>query len=201
MSDIEVENYSFILSENNCALMEIPKQENSKLLLVACKKYVKNDKNGILLLKLKMDKNGKETIPVFYDTKNFEVYCFCPILEIVETEDILNENNDKVQINDTEYFFVGGFDLNKREGLIKLYKVIYNDKIEKIEIEYIQDIIVGRKISNDDTECFKRFKGPISCMIQSSKGGIFITCYDGSVYLFSKPDIDSLIKENFNILK
>ena len=205
MNELEVKdyskNYSFNLSENNCALMKIPKHGNSKLLLCACKKYIKDDKNGILLLKLKMDKNGKETIPVFYDTKNFEVYCFCPILEIVETEDILNENNDKVQINDTEYFFVGGFDLNKREGLIKLYKVIYNDKIEKIEIEYIQDIIVGRKISNDDTECFKRFKGPISCMIQSSKGGIFITCYDGSVYLFSKPDIDSLIKENYNILK
>ena len=205
MNELEVKdyskNYSFNLSENNCALMKIPKHGNSKLLLCACKKYIKDDKNGILLLILKFDKNDKETIPVFYDTKNFEVYCFCPILEIVENKNFFGKNNDKVQINDTEYFFVGGFDLNKREGLIKLYKVIYNDEIKKIKIEYIQDIIVGRKISNDDTESFKRFKGTISCMIQSSRGGIFITCYDGSVYLFSKPDIDSLLKENYNILK
>ena len=44
-----------------------------------------------------------------------------------------------------DIFFVGGFDLDKNKGLIKLYKVIYNDEIEKIEIEYIQDIIVGNK--------------------------------------------------------
>ena len=196
----EVVNYSFNLSENNCSLMKIPNHENCNLLLFACKKYIKDEKNGILLLILQLNKNYKKKFKHFYDTKNFEVYCFCPILEIIENQSVFEENNDKVQINDTEYFFVGGFDLDRREGLIKLYKVIYNDEIEKITIEYIQDIIIGRKVSNDDTESFSRFKGPISCMIQSSKGGIFITCYDGSVYLFSKPDIDFLLKENYNIL-
>ena len=271
LSDIEVENYSFILSENNCALMEIPKQENSKLLLVACKKYVKNDKNGILLIKLQFgnNNNSNKKFPKFYDTKNFEVYCFCPILETVENKYILESN--KMQIKDTGYFFVGGFDLDRREGLIKLYKVIYNDEIEKIKIEYIQDIIVEKKIrkevsqvnnekkdsedkdskelvdqaknekkelgsfkgfidneefanqasngKNDleiskgykdsnkldsqtyqDLVCFKGFKGPISCIIQSSTGVILVTCYDGNVYLFSSPKIQSLKNENYDVI-
>ena len=268
LSDIEVENYSFILSENNCALMKIPEQENSKLLLVACKKYVKNDKNGILLLKLQFDKANNKKSEKFYDTKNFEVYCFCPLLEI-DNKYIL-ENNKK-ELNDTEFFFVGGFDLDRREGLIKLYKVIYNDDIEKIEIKYIQDIIIekntGKKVSlahnekkdsenkenkelvsqakkekkdlesskefidskkfynqisngkndlesskgnkdsneldnqtNIDLVCFKGFKGPISCIIQSSSGGILVTCYDGNVYLFSPPKIKSLKNENYDII-
>ena len=201
MDEVTVKNYSFNLSENNCALMKIPKHENYKLLLCACKKYIKDDKNGILLLKLKVNKDNQEIFHKFYNTQNFEVYCFCPILQIVENKFVFEESFDEVQIKDTEYFFVGGFDLDKGEGLIKLYKVIYNDDIEKIKIEYIQDIIVGRKISKDESESFCRFKGPISCMIQSSRGGIFITCYDGGVYLFSKPDIDILLKENYNILK
>ena len=274
LSHIEVEDYSFILSENNCALMKIPKQEDSKLLLVACKKYVKNDKNnknnknGILLLRLQLIKNNNKKSEKFYDTKNFEVYCFCPLLEI-DNKYIL-ENNKK-QIKDTEYFFVGGFDLNRREGLIKLYKVIYNDDIEKIEIEYIQDIIIekntGKKVThvndekkdsedkdnkefvsqvknkkkdlesskgildneefvnqdsngkkdqvsskgdkdsmkldsqiNNDLVCFKGFKGPISCIIHSSSGVILVTCYDGNVYLFTPPKIQSLNNENYDVI-
>ena len=184
LRDIEVENYSFILSENNCALMKIPKQEKSKLLLVACKKYIKDDKNGILLLKMQMNKDHNKQFIKFYDTKNFEVYCFCPILETIENKLIFEEKN-KMQIKDTEYFFVGGFDLDKREGLIKLYKVIYNDDIEKIKIEYIQDIILEKKpgiynnsskfvdqtdIEKKDLENFKGFIDSKNFYNQSNKG-------------------------------
>ena len=186
----------------------------SKLLLIACKKYIKDDKNGILLLILQLDKDYKNKFEKFYDTKNFEVYCFCPILEIEDDKYILE--NNKIPINDTEYFFVGGFDLDRREGLIKLYKIIYDDKIANIEIEYIQDIILEKRIEksiNDfklvnqvnkekkDFEIFKGFKGPISCIIQSTKG-ILITCYDGNVYLFSAPNIKLLLQneKNYNNL-
>ena len=145
LNNLEVKNYSFILSENNCALMDIPKQENSKLLLIACKKYIKDDRNGILLLKLQLHKDDIKIFQTFYDTKNFEVYCFCPIYEIIKNY-IFDQNIKK----NTEYFYVGGFDPDKRKGLIKLYKVIYNDEIEKIEIEYIQDIIIGKQINNPE---------------------------------------------------
>ena len=118
----------------------------------------------------------------FYDTNNFEVYCFCPLFEIEKTN-MLN----KVKKIETEYFLVGGFNLSKNEGIIKLYKVKYNIEIEKIEIEFIQDIIIEKKEGKKDSECFKGFKGPISCIIQSSQGKILVTCYDGNVYLFSEP--------------
>ena len=195
---IEAKNYSFILSENNCAIIKIPKQEKNILLLCACKKYIKDDKNGILLLQLQLEKdNNNKIFEKFYDTKNFEVYCFCPISEI-KNKYVLDKN-DEPQINETEYFFVGGFDLDKKEGLIKLYKVIYDDEIEKIEIEYILDIIIEKKNGKEDSKCFKGFKGPISCIIQSSSlGEILVTCYDGNIYLFTEPNFDFL-NQDYNI--
>jgi len=342
LSIIESKNYSFLLSENNCALMKISNPGNCKLLLIACKKYSKGDRNGILLLKLQLHNDDIKIFQTFYDTKNFEVYCFCPIYE-TETKYIFIINQKTKKNND--YFYVGGFDPDKRKGLIKLYKVIYDDEIEKIEIEYIQDFIVGKenknqedftehnnlvysgkidnpsniekydekiiyenikekkekyktfdaynekfvktnnekkektnneiifrtnfeekyniykekfvkpnnekkekinnekfvktnfeekyniynekfvksnnekkeKINNEkfvktnddekektnnktkSSECFKGFKGPISSIIQSSKGGILVTCYDGNVYLFSEPKVNSLHSINYNL--
>jgi len=196
--EIEVNYYSFTLSENNCALMKIPKDKNYKLLLFACKKYIQDDKNGILLLKLKLNDDNNKKLEKFYDTKNFEVYCFCQISIIRDKK--FFENNDKTQANETDYFLVGGFDLRQREGLIKLYQIIYDDEFGNIEIEYIQDIIIEKKIEKEDSKCFKGFKGPISCIIQSSTGEILVTCYDGNVYLFSKPNFKSL-NQNYNIFK
>ena len=198
LEEIEVNNYSFILSVNNCALIKIPNKNNCKILLFACKKYRKGDKNGILLLKLQSYKYDIKKFEKFYDTKNFEVYCFCPIFKI-ENELVL-ENNDKAHAIETEYFFVGGFDLDKNEGVIKLYKVIDDDKIEKIEIKYVIDIIVNKKVGKKESRYFEGFKGPISCIIQSSTGKILITCYDGNVYLFSEPRFD-LLEQDYNILK
>jgi hypothetical protein len=182
----KIENYSFTLSENNCSLKTIPKDKNSKLLFVACKKYIKGDKNGILLIKLQFNNiDIKIAYQKFYDTKNFEVHCFCPLLE---NKNITN--ND--QIIETEYFLVGGFDHDKREGIIKLYKVIFYDEIENIEIEYIQDIIIEKKKGNNDSKCFKGFRGPINCIIQSSDGKILVTCKEGNVGLFSEPNFKKM---------
>ena len=196
MEEFEIENYSFTLSENNCSIMKIPKHENSKLLFAACKKYFKDDKNGILLVKLKFNSNDIKTeYQKFYDTKNFEVYCFCPLFEIKNNNKI--NNIKKIEI---EYFLVGGFDIKKRQGLIKLYKVIYYDEIEKIEIEYIHDIIMVTKEGKNYLEFFKGFKGPINCIIQSSQGEILVTCNDGNVYTFYEIILEKEI-EDISILK
>ena len=196
MEEFEIENYSFTLSENNCSIMKIPKHENSKLLFAACKKYFKDDKNGILLVKLKINSNDIKTeYQKFYDTKNFEVYCFCPLFEIKNNNKI--NNIKKIEI---EYFLVGGFDINKRQGLIKLYKVIYYDEIEKIEIEYIHDIIMVKKEGKNYLEFFKGFKGPINCIIQSSQGEILVTCNDGNIYSFYEIILEKEI-EHISILK
>ena len=188
LNKFEIDNYSFNVSENNCSIMENPKNENSKLLFVACKKYFEGDKNGILLIILQFNKKDiKEPYQKFYPTENFEVYCFCPILEI-------DLKNDKNQIFEDGYFLVGGFDRKKGEGLIKLYRVIYNDKIEQIKIEYILDIIIEKKKGKKHLEYFKGFKGAISYIIQSPKNGILAKCYDEIAY-FSEPDLDKIREE------
>ena len=100
-------------------------------------------------------------------------FCFCPIYDIIQT-------NNKFE-KETEYFLVGGFDNDKGEGLIKLFKFIYN----KTDIEFIQDI----EFEKNGT--FKGFEGPINSLIQSKcKGNILATCYDGNVHLFSPLNVD-----------
>ena len=163
------------------------------ILLCACKKYTKEQKNGILLVKLKInnsdiwDKSHK-----FFDTGKFEVYCFCPISS---TNEIINKNKKY-----TKYFLVGGFDTLRKKGLIKLYKIKKNKNNKNITIEFIQNI--ETKLDNKDkgTKDFNGFRGPISCITQSlSTGNILITCFDGNVYLFANPNLDILKREKIII--
>ena len=53
-------------------------KNNNKILLCACKKYNKDTKNGILLINPNLGDN-KRMENEFYETYNFEVYCFCQI--------------------------------------------------------------------------------------------------------------------------
>ena len=161
---------------------------NNNILLCACKKYIKGQKNGILLisdLKSIDDSyyDSKNNIK-FYNTINFEVHCFCQI-SIVNKTNILREP----EIKKTNYFFVGGFDIKRHRGGIKLYKFKKN-KEEIIEIEEIQDIVLENVcLSNKNKKSkFKFCKGPISCIKQTTnQGEILITCWDGNVYLFNIP--------------
>ena len=189
--DKEIKNYSLIYSNNGLSL--IPREEidtENKILLCACKKYIKNQKNGILLVNLNKYYNKLNIMTYFYDTKSFEVYCFCPIL-LFKTNLILGNN----KVEDSEYFLVGGYEIKKYQGIIKLFKIIYGENNNN-KIEYIQDIIFEKNKKKN----FKSFKGPISSIIQSKeKGNILITCWDGNVYLMSYPDIEYYLKSDKKI--
>ena len=186
-----IEGYSFNISINNLVL--IPREEiksNNKILFCACKRYNINKKNGILLINPNLGDN-KSIKNEFYDTDNFEVYCFCPILKYENNLEINNKN--KINKIDTEYFFVGGFDLEKREGKIKLFKIIYDEKVWLTKIKFIQDIEF-----DDNNPYFEEFDGPINCIIQSkTTGHILATCYNGKVYLFTPPNIEYYLKKNY----
>ena len=171
---------------------KIPK---NRILLCACKKYLRFQKNGILLLSFEDDNNiDNSYFPInyiFYCTNNFEVFCFCPISIFRDIQILENKSNK----NDTDYFLIGGFDSVKKKGLIKLYKVIYGEEFNNIRIEFIQDIVLFKK----------RFNGPISCMTQSNLDGkILVTCWDGNIYLLDYADIrkyleyDKQIKEKIS---
>ena len=83
---------------------------------------------------------------------------------------------------DSEYFFVCGFDLNKKMELIKIYKINDKGKFDTIEIEYIQDVIFEKE----------NFKSPITSITQSRiSGNILVTCLNGNGFLFGRPQIDS----------
>ena len=161
----------------------------------------------------------------FYPTEDFEVYCLCPICvykkninndinDIIDFSDIKNIDTNKIDLKEeieiikTNYFFAGGYDNRKRQGLIKLYKI----NKEK-EIEYIQDIenenqviqkLYSKRLNNWNNRyyetnydyIFECFKGTISCIIQSKRtGNILATCYDGNVYYFSPPNIQYYLEK------
>ena len=172
------------------------KKADNKILICACKKYKENERNGILLVNPQIQ-NNKRIKNEFYDTGNFEVYCLCPIL-IIENRNKNFDNIDEkyrknIIIEDTEYFLVGGFDIEKREGLIKLYKAIYSKETFETRIQYIQDI----NIDIIDNQKIEYFDGPIICIYQSKiTGNILVSCYNGKVYLFTSPNIDYYINNN-----
>ena len=192
----EIKGYSFLLSKNNLSIISIPdkynKTKNDKLLFCACKKYFNSQKNGILLLKLKIiDNSISETYKIFDSTGNFEVHCFCNIFKVNNNN---KTDNMKKEIENTEYILIGGYDINKRKGLIKLYKIIYNEDIERIKIEYIQDIQIGKDIKNINSKSFKGFKKPITCIKQSEENeNLLISSFDGNIYLFSQPNLEKII--------
>ena len=201
-----IKGFSFTLSRNNLTLLDIPREfdkgGNNKILLCACKKYYKNQKNVILLVKLGINNNNVIKIDKeFYNTRNFEVYCFCPIFKVKDNY-IFQEKRNKYLIKVTEFILVGGFDIEKKQGIIKLYKIIYNEELELIKLEYILDIYTEKYESlnnNENLQNFKGFKGPITCITQSiNYEKILISCSDGNIYLFSEPELEYLERLNKN---
>ena len=195
----EIEGYSFIMSQNGLSLFPRKKQNkitNIGILLCACKQYKKGQKNGILLVNSNLGDN-KNVYKPFYETQAFKPYCFCPILNYkkIKDEGKINYNNieefrKNIIIENTNYFLVGGFDEEKRIGIIKLYKVNFSDKACFTTIEYIQDI----EFENEEDIGF--FNGPINCIIQSKQSGnILVTNCNGNIYLFSRPNLDFFLKE------
>ena len=76
----EIEGYSFILSINGLCLINNDKIDaNKKLLLCACKRYNNETKNGILVIFVDLEKKYNAFKHYFYETGNFEVFCFCQI--------------------------------------------------------------------------------------------------------------------------
>ena len=174
----EIKGYSFIISTNGLTLFQNV-INNNKIILCACKKYLPNQKNGILLVVKDIGEGYGKIFNNFYNTGKFEVYCFCPLFDF---------DNHKP----TNYFLVGGFEQNKYKGVIKLFKITLN---KNVEIEFIQDIIFEK-----DNK-FKGFNKPINCIIQSSiTGNIIINCLEGNDYLMSVPNIDYFLLNSSDII-
>lgn len=190
-------NNQFNLSQNNLTLMEIKiKERSNKILLCACKRYIKGQKNGILALNYNINDNNEIFERDFYETKDFEPFCFCQI-SFSKRQNILNSNSEMEKSN---YFLVGGFDLKRRKGIIKLYNLIYNNQKKRIIIQFIEDIIFAEeyfdKNKNTINSRFIRFIGPISSIIQTeNEGNILISFWNGNVCLFSFINIDYFINK------
>ena len=182
-----INNYSFVVGVNGLSLMDISEeddenQKENQILLCACKKYTDSQKNGILIIDTNNIKEKEELYYTFCDTYDFEVSCICPLK-------ILKDN--KMQA--TNYFLAGGLDEEKRQGMIKLYKIQYNEKNKKdnIKIKELQDIV----IENNDS--FTGFNSNIECIMQcQSDGKIYVSSLDGNLTLFSEPNLDYYLDEN-----
>ena len=166
-------DYSFVVGVNGLNLMDILEEvdENDKndnkdqkentLLLCACKKYNDSQKNGIIIIDTNSIEENNNLYYIIYETDDFEVSCFCPLK---------TKKDNNMQI--TNYFLAGGLDGERKQGIIKLYKVQYNEKekTDKIKIEFLQDIEI------ETNEKFEGFNSNIECMIQrQSDGKIFIS--------------------------
>lgn len=187
----DYKGYSFLLSKNNSCLIKGSDEEKCAI-LCACKKYKKNQKNGIILINITLinqEKNIKEEKieKKFYPTKNFEVYCFCQISKLIDKKIIQDKKNNELIV--TNYFLVGGLDLDRKKGLIKLY--YFNPR--RNEFEFIANIT---KIIEEEKK--KEIRGPIICILQSPKedGNIIVISDNGKVYTANTFTINLDILDN-----
>ena len=162
----EYTGFSCIVGINGLFLL---KKEKINILLYACKKYLSDQQNGILLIVLDLKEKGgiKDNSFCQINFKNIEyleVNCFCQI---------------SIKGEKTDYFLVGGFDNEKRIGVIKLFKIVFKDKID---IEFIDDI--------DFEDYSINLRGSVNCIVQSHSGKILVSCLNKKVYVFSEPNID-----------
>ena len=163
-----ITDYSFNLSENSLSLIKFENDEI--ILLCACKKYKSNQRNGILIVNMNLIE-GENVKYKFYETNNFVPYCF-------------------TQIFTTIFILIGGFNLDKCRGEIRLYMIKKRDINEFI---YVQDI----EIIDDEYNNFYGIAMPINNLIQTKNSGkIVVTTIDGHVFLFSKPNLDYYNKKN-----
>ena len=159
--------YSINIGNNSLYLINI--DDKYKLLLCACKSYVPGTQNGILTILIEINKyDFKTSPPRFYPTDDFEVNCFYTIHEIKEVNHF--------------YFLVGGFEVEKRRGMVKLYRLSCNisNKKTEIKIKYIQDAI-------ENFDGFQDF-GMINNISKHTENDIKISCLTGSDYIFSLPE-------------
>ena len=205
----EIEDFSFTATTNALYVIKKENDDSKVLLLCGCKKYKQNDKNGILIIELTNELNDEKdygkykTImkdikePIFYETEDFEVYCFCRIKLRWEngTIGINNKNNDiKDWLKITNYLFVGGYDNQSYEGKIKLFKLV--EKEGNKRLQFLQDVEICDNLNGDKDFKFNGFGGAISSIIQTNDhGDILASCYDGKVYLFTPPNL-SLYEAN-----
>ena len=176
LDQIDIRN-SFIYTEQGLKIVvQNNTKSKSKVLLCACKKYIRNQKNGILVVMIDENENYKID-NYFYNTDNFEVYCFCQILLKKEKEYyVLKPESNFTEIN---YFLVGGFKINKCKGVIKLFKIYYGNNYNETKIEYIDDIKFPDKNIG-------KFSGPISCITQSNNNDFLISFWNGEIYLLKE---------------
>jgi hypothetical protein len=201
-----IENISPTLTENCACIAKL--NDKSYILLCGCKKILNNEGNGIFMANLNLetmlnvsinitrlsatDKIDQEEIDnKFYSTKNFQVYCLCQIN--------LNQENGA----SPKYFLSGGFDTDKKIGVIKLYQL----NVESLDIKYLQDLeleeyydcledentSIKTNIKPEENEN-KGLNMPINNITQCEKSGkIVVTSMNGGVYLFSKPNLNFYI--------
>ena len=161
----KIEGFSFIITSNGLTLIS-GEENNNEILICACKKYISNQKNGILSINIQ-SKNYQ-----FYDTNNYEVYCFCPIIIKENLYILTDEKNKRYKTN---YFLVGGFDKDKQRGVIKLYKIKKKDN----DYELLNICNIGM---DDSIELLS----PISCITQFNGSDSFlISSLDGNICWFN----------------
>ena len=139
-----------------------------------------------MLIELELNNNNSNKYQeFFYNTECLQVKCFYQIYDVVN-ENVIGDNiteKENIKIKKTNFVLVGGYDEDRREGVIKLYEIKDN------KLKFLQDI------EFEFDENFKGFDNSVSCITQSNiTGNILVTCWDGNVYLLNPPNIDFYLK-------
>lgn len=177
-----------------------------KILIFPCR-YSKEKKGFLIII---LEEKQQIISEFFHEITEFELYCVCPLSIISSNDNIINEDNNypftkksssngridddfsdekNSQLinknNEIMYFLAGGFNTNKKEPIMIIYKLNYDDTEPRIEIEFVQKIELE---INDD------FNGPITFIKQLTNNNILVISSNGGHEMFCS----FVIKEDKN---
>ena len=106
----KIDGFSFNI--NPYRLILISQNEKNKILVGACTKYSSDQKNGLFIAKINLEKEEEIEIKKrFEEIENFNVSCICNLN--------LNNNNDKEENeNEQKFLLVGGVSEEYNKGMI-----------------------------------------------------------------------------------
>ena len=177
-----IEGYSFKKELRSLDIIDIKRK---KYLICTIGIISSKQKNGVILIDLEILENNikkKDEEYIKFFKTDFFVESVCHIINTNSNSERINNSNitnsNSILVCPIQFILLGGLDEEKREGTVKLFKLMIEDNLK---LEFLQDIIM----SNPQYQ----FSGSVYYIKQEDNGEVQLG-FKNIKYICKKPNLD-----------
>ena len=177
-----IEGYSFKKELRSLDIIDIKRK---KYLICTIGIISSKQKNGVILIDLEILENNikkKDEEYIKFFKTDFFVESVCHIINTNSNSERINNSNitnsNSILVYPIQFILLGGLDEEKREGTVKLFKLMIEDNLK---LEFLQDIIM----SNPQYQ----FSGSVYYINQEDNGEVQLG-FKNIKYICKKPNLD-----------